>query len=74
MVASFPNANPKMGRILNPKPVTLESLESNISCLVLLGEPGIAMVMRMSSYELWRNGKAGWRSISSEPVCRSGSA
>lgn len=31
----------KMGRILNPKPVTLESVEPSISCLVLLGEPGI---------------------------------
>lgn len=30
-----------MGRILNPKPVTLESVEPSISCLVLLGEPGI---------------------------------
>jgi hypothetical protein len=31
----------KIGRLLNPNPVTLESVEPNISCLVLLGEPGI---------------------------------
>ena len=31
----------KIGRLLNPNPVTLESVEPDISCPVLLGEPGI---------------------------------
>jgi hypothetical protein len=31
----------RIGRILNPNAVTLESVEPGLACLVLLGEPGI---------------------------------